>query len=59
MNLFPESSCYFQTKSDTRVDFDPLSIIVKYYNYEGNNLPWISLCKLKDKVAHTLLMAWP
>lgn len=59
MLMKPSGLCQFQTKHDTRVDFDQLSVEVKYYSFEGNNLPWISLCELRTKVAHTLLMVSP
>ena len=32
---------------------------VKYYSFEGNNLPFLSLCQLRDKAARTLFTIWP
>ena len=59
MVLKPGAACQFETKTDTRVDFDQVSVSVKYYSFEGNNLPFLSLCQLRDKAARTLLTVWP
>ena len=36
-----------------------MNVNVKYYRFEGNNLPFLSLCQLRDKATRTLFTIWP
>ena len=49
MYLGPGAYCTYTTTHDTKVDFDRNKVEVTYYEYEGNNLPEVGLCKLTGK----------
>jgi hypothetical protein len=54
MYLAPGAYCSYKTSHDTKVDYQSSKIDVNYYNYEGNNLPMVGMCRLAEKTKNIL-----
>ena len=46
MYLMPGAYCSYSTIHDTKVVYDENKVTAKYYKYEGNNIPWLHMCRL-------------
>lgn len=54
MYLSPGAYCTYKTTHDTKLEYDPNKVEASYYEYEGNNLPGVGICRLSEKASKKL-----
>jgi len=57
MYLAPGAYCTYKTTHNTKVEFDAQKVDVSYYEYEGNNLPGLGICRLQEKKSKSMGIA--